>query len=246
MDLKPRLSSDGSIALTKKGWRLTISDGPSGSYRLSQLDDQFGLSRKAYRWAPPLTLTLHARLSSNSGSGTWGFGLWNDPFGFSLGPGDTFFRMPALPNAIWFFYSSPKNYLSFRDDKPAWGFLCQAFRSPRFHPILFPAGLVFPFSRKTTRRLLSNVIAEDSSSLQHDFTQWHLYRLEWSLIGSRFWMDDDLVFRSPVSPKPPLGVVIWIDNIFAAFMPDGKLKMGTEKNTKSEWLEIEDLDIKNY
>ncbi len=203
-----------------------------------------GVRRDAYPWHPDLSLSLRARVSDECAPGTWGFGLWNDPFGFSFGPSDTFFRLPALPNTIWFFYASPRNYLSFRDDKPAQGLLAQAFRSPGFHPSLLLAGLALPFSRKTTRRMLSRIIEEDSASISVDVTQWHDYRLEWSQTRSAFWVDEALVLESLVSPRPPLGLVMWIDNQFAAFTPQGKLRWGMEENQNSAWLEIEELDIK--
>jgi hypothetical protein len=88
------------------------------------------------------------------------------------------------------------------------------------------------------------VIHEDAASLSLDVTQWHIYRLEWSPSRSTFWVDDRLVFQSPVSPQSPLGTVIWIDNQYAAFMPDGRLKWGLEKNPESEWLEVEQVEIK--
>ncbi len=152
MELKPRLSSNGTITPTERGWRLEIPDGPAGRYRLSQLDDYLDLSRAAYGSRPPLTFSLRARLSSKSAPGTWGFGLWNDPFGFSFFPGESFFRPPTLPNSIWFFHASPRNYLSFQDARPAQGFMAQVFQSPSFHPAILLAGLAFPFSRKTTRQ----------------------------------------------------------------------------------------------
>ena len=64
------------------------------------------------------------------------------------------------------FMRRQQNYLSFTDDKPAQGFLAQTFRSPKFHPLLIPAGLALPFSRKATRKLLSKVIDEDSVRCQ--------------------------------------------------------------------------------
>ncbi len=243
MNLKPRLSRKASITPKPNGWRLTIPGGSAGGYRLSQLDDHAHITRQNYPYSPPFSLSLKARVSSTSVPGTWGFGLWNDPFGFSFGPGDTFFRLPALPNALWFFYASPQNYLSFRDDRPAQRFLAQAFRSPRFHPSVIAAGFALPFSRKKTRQLLSRVIEEDSATVSVDATQWHAYRLEWSPTRSAFWVDEALVLESPVSPRPPLGLVIWIDNQFAAFKPDGKISMGVLAG-KEEWLEIEDLEIK--
>jgi hypothetical protein len=245
MKLKPRFSRNGKITSTSHGWQLAIFEGPSSRYRLSQLDDYLDLSRSAYRWHPPVTFSLRARISSPLAPGTWGFGLWNDPFGFSFFPGESFFRPPVLPNSIWFFYASSKNYLSFRNEKPAQGFLAQVFQSPRFHPTLLLAGLVFPFSRKSTRRILSRVIDEDSANLNLDVTKWHVYRLEWGRSQSTFWVDESLVFQSRVSPRAPLGIVIWIDNQYAAFRPDGKLKWGLEKNPQREWLEIEQVEINN-
>ncbi len=243
LNLEPRLSHNGILEPIQDGWRLMIPAGPAGRYRLSQLDDHMHIPRKKYPYRSPLTLSLRARTSSESAPGTWGFGLWNDPFGFSFGPGEGFFHLPALPNAIWFFFASQKNYLSFRDDKPAQGFIAQVFSSPAFQPSLFLAGLALPFSRKTTRRLLSRVIEEDSAAVRVEATQWHAYRLEWSPRRSRLWVDSALALDSPVSPRPPLGIVIWIDNQYAAFTPDGKLRWGLETNEKDAWLEIENIEI---
>src|SRR5688500_15279335 len=144
-----------------KAYRLSVPVGPADKYRLAQLDDYAKLSRSQFPLRPPIRLSLAARASSNSIPGTWGFGLWNDPFGLSLGFGGNPFRLPALPNAVWFFGASEESYLSFRDPSTslrsaqggvANGFLAQTFRSPKFHSLLIPAGLALPFSRKVTRR----------------------------------------------------------------------------------------------
>jgi hypothetical protein len=55
-------------------------------------------------------------------------------------------------------------------------------------------------------------------------------------------VDDVRMFESAVSPNPPLGLVIWIDNQFAAFTPKGKISFGVLEG-KEEWLEIEDLAL---
>ena len=237
-----------------------------------------------------------AHASSNSIPGTWGFGLWNDPFGLSLGFGGNPFRLPALPNAVWFFGASKESYLSFGEPRAQRntvetkrgiqansqfaeqaletnrastadeatnapssasqknpgisfrevatnGFLAQTFRSSRFHPSLIPAGLAFPFSRKTTRRLLGSVIGEDEIALSVDVTQWHRYRLDWREDRVSFEVDEVQVFKSGVSPNPPLGLVIWIDNQFAAFTPEGKIGFGVLENPEPAWLEIKDIDV---
>jgi len=233
-------------------YRLPIPSGSSDAYRLAQLDDYASLSRGRFPYRPATSLSLSIRTSSDSIAGTWGFGLWNDPFGLSLGFGGSPFRLPALPNAAWFFGASKENYLSFRetgrgDPAPtsaANGFIAQTFRSPKFHPWLILAGLVLPFSRKVARRLLGKVIHDNGVALSVDVTQWHRYRLDWSLKRVAFEVDDVLVFESPVSPNPPLGLVIWIDNQYAAFTPEGKIAMGVLKG-EDEWLEVKDLEIIN-
>jgi hypothetical protein len=236
--MKARTTPGAAIEKTEKGYLMKIPAGDSSSYRFAQIDDYFGLPRRKFPHHS-LTLSLRARTSSLSLPGTWGFGVWNDPFGMSLGFGANRFRLPTLPNAAWFFGASQENHLSF-SDKPAQGFLAQSFRSPKFHASLIPAGLVLPFSPKTTRRMLSKVIAEESSALGVDVTQWHSYKLEWSEKRVVWYVDEAEVFESPLGPNPPLGLVIWIDNQFAAFTPAGKISFGVLDGDE-EWLEIEDL-----
>lgn len=243
--MKARATQGARANPIQNGWRLEITKGDSRIYRVAQLDDYSQLPRREFPHRS-LTLSLRASASSESIPGTWGFGLWNDPFGLSLGFGGNPFRLPALPNAVWFFHASPQNYLSFRDDKPARGFLAQTFRSPSFHPLLIPAGLALPFSRKLTRQMLGKVIEEDGIALSVDVTQWHRYSFEWSPKRVAFYVDtlkgagDTRVFESPVSPRAPLGIVIWIDNQYAAFHPDGKMEWGVLEG-KEEWIEVEDI-----
>jgi hypothetical protein len=159
--------------------------------------------------------------------------------------------LPALPNAVWFFGASQESHLSFRNGPagesaptiPANGFLAQTFRSPTFHPLLILAGLTLPFSRRMTRRVLGKVIGEDGIALRVDVTQWHRYKFDWHEERTSFEVDDVRVFESPVSPHPPLGLVIWIDNQYAAFTPAGKIGFGVLENPEPAWLEIKDLEL---
>jgi len=239
--MKGRASKGASVDKTENGYLLKIQKGDSSHYRLAQLDDYAGLPRRKFPHHS-LTLSLSARISGISLPGTWGFGLWNNPFGMSLGFGGNRFHLPVLPNAVWFFGASKENHLSF-SDKPANGFIAQVFRSPKFHSWLIPAGVVFPFSRKATRRLLGKVIGEDSSTLSVDSTQWQAYRLEWSPNRVVWCVNEVQVFESPVSPNPPLGLVIWIDNQYAAFTPAGKIGFGVLENPEPAWLEIKDIEL---
>ena len=250
---------------SRKAYRLSIPSGSAGKYRLAQLDDYTNIPRNLFPLGSPTKLTLSARTSSNAIPGTWGFGLWNDPFGLSLGFGGNPFRLPTLPNAVWFFGASKESYLSFKAassapakdggsahyspdafrerEVAANGFLAQTFRSPKFHPLLMPAGMALPFSRKTTRRLMGKVVGEAGVRLSLDVTQWHRYELDWREDRVSFEVDDAQVLESSVSPNPPLGLVIWIDNQYAAFTPEGKIGFGVLENPEPAWLEIKEIDV---
>jgi hypothetical protein len=223
MELGRRLAGEGKLETNASGWVLRIPEGSAGQYRLSQLDDYAGLRRSAFSWRSPATLSLQARVSSERLVGTWGFGFWNDPYGLAIGAGSTLLRLPALPQAAWFFSASPRSYLSFRDDLPANGFFAQTLCSTRLNARLIGGGLAFPFAPKTTRRIFSRAIHEDAARVDPDPRDWRSYKIEWEASRTRFIVDDRLVLESPVSPKPPLGLVAWIDNQYAAFEPSGKL-----------------------
>jgi hypothetical protein len=259
--LKPRYTRDAlveEISGASSHYRLSIPSGKADKYRLAQLDDYAQMKREDFPLRLPLRLSLSARTSSESIPGTWGFGLWNDPFGLSLGFGGNPFRLPALPNAVWFFGASQESYLSFRTEPGAAnGFLAQSFRSPKFHPMLILAGLTLPFSRKFARRLMGKVIADDGINIgmggqlpAHTLvtptkvTQWHTYSLDWRKDRVSFEVDDALVFESQVSPHPPLGLVIWIDNQYAAFTPEGRIGFGVLENPEPAWLEVKDMELK--
>ncbi len=224
---------------------MSIPAGGALSYRLSQLDDQAGRARRAYPWSPPLVVGLRARVSAASVPGTWGFGLWNDPYGFSWGPGERFPRLPALPQAAWFFAASPRCYLSFRDDKPCQGFYAQVFRSQGFGPQLLKAATLLPFSAKTSRKILRDFILEDSAQVQINPCEWHSYEIKWSASKCEFLVDRGLLLDTAISPRAPLGLVIWVDNQYAAFDPQGRIRWGVEADPAAEWLEVEDLTVES-
>ncbi|MDP3184096.1 MAG: hypothetical protein Q8M58_02365 [Anaerolineales bacterium] len=257
--LNPRFTPGASVTpIADGGWHLEIPSGQRGQYRLAQLDDYSRLSRRAFLWRPPLTpreprgvaLSLRARVSAHDLPGTWGFGLWNDPFGFAIGFGGTARRLPALPNAAWFFHASPENYLSLRgvsgNEIPANGFFAGTFRSPRWSSLLLAPGLLAlpllalrPVSR-LLRRLASQIVCQDAAAVRVDVTQWHEYTLSWLCEAARFEVGGKVILTTPLAPHGPLGLVIWIDNQYAAWRPDGSLGYGTLENPAA-WLEIENI-----
>jgi hypothetical protein len=229
---------------------LSIPAGGAARYRLAQLDDHQNIARSRYPYRPPLRIELEARASAPDLPGTWGFGLWNDPYGMSFVPGNGIFRFPALPNALWYFNSSPLCYLSFRNDKPGNGFLAQVFSSPGFDPLLIRASLAFPFSHRATRRMLARLIDEDAVRINgpaeaesFDVTAWHHYALDWSAEGAHLAVDGVRLLDTPISPRGPLGIVIWIDNQFAGYTPQGKVSFGVQRNPVPAWMDIRDLHI---
>ncbi len=248
--LIPRFTKDAKVLQTGSAtWRLEIPAGTARGYRLAQLDDYQKQSRHAYPRRSPFTLILRARASQRNIPGTWGMGLWNNPFGMALFSGSEGILLPVIPNAAWFFFASQENYLSLRDDIPAWGALAATFRSPHWSALWLAPGalaapllLIHPLAR-LLRRLSRKVIQQDALQLALDPTEWHTYRLDWQAGRVLFWVDDGLTFETSVVPHAPLGCVIWIDNQFASFRADGNLRFGSLANPESAWIEIEDLQL---
>ena len=228
IDLHSRGTPGSQAAQGEDGiWRLAIPAGRAGRYRWAQLDDYLHRPRRAFAWRQPLALELRARVSLPNLPGTWGFGFWNDPFNASTGLGGTARRLPALPNTAWFFHASPPNYLALRDDHPADGFLAALFSAPRFPALLtLPALLALPLlawrpAARWLRRTARKFAQEDAASLDLDVTAWHSYRI--AALTAQYSARWRLYVR--VCPRrPPLGLVIWIDNQYAAFLPDGRLR----------------------
>lgn len=249
LDLHPSTTPGAKVMQLKSGaWRLEIPPGAAGRYRLAQLDDYRRVSRRAFPWHAPLTLSMKARASDKDIPGTWGFGLWNDPFGMALLQGGGV-RFPVLPNAAWFFFAAPPNYLSLRDDLPGQGALAATFQSPAWSSWTFlpaipftPLLLIRPLMR-WMRRQMQKVVKQEAVDLAIDPTEWHAYRLEWHLNRVIFYIDGKAALEATAVPGGPLGVVIWVDNQYAALPPDGGLGYGTLPNLQPAWIEIEDLAL---
>ncbi len=246
--LMPRRTAGAGVTPIPGGWRFEMPAGRRGTYRLAQLDDYAALTRRRLPWSAPLTVSLRARLSASDLPGTWGFGLWNDPFGLSIGFGGTAGRLPNLPQAAWFFHGSSENYLSLRDDLPARGFFAGALRSPRLPSLVLAPGLLAlpflalrPVSRRL-RRLGARIVGEAAAPMLVDVTNWHQYTFTWLREGVQFKVDSQLLLETPISPRGPLGLVLWIDNQYAAWAPDGGLRYGTLANPPA-WMEISNLEV---
>lgn len=250
LQLLPSVTAGSIVRQDQDGvWRLEVPAGPQGRYRLAQLDDYKGRPRSSFNWQPPVHLQLRARASHPEIPGTWGFGLWNDPFGMAVVRGAEMLRLPTLPNAAWFFIASPPNALTLRDDLPANGALAATFYAPRLPGLLLALGapalplLWLAPTRRSLRRVGSQVIRQAAVRLDHDLTAWRYYGLEWLPGRVRLSLDGQAVLETNVTPHGPLGLVMWVDNQYAALPPDRSPSFGSLANPEPAWVEIGDLEI---
>jgi len=233
LDLEKREINGGRIVGSiDDEFRLILPEIEKGRYGLAQLDDYMHLSRRQFSYKPPLTLQLEARVTSKDHQGTWGFGLWNDPFSMGFSAGGMSRLLPVFPNAAWFFYGSDQNCLSLRDDQPGSGFHVKTYRSPIIPSVMsllaVPALplLFFPAVARLMRRAARGIVKEDAHLLNLVVDSWHIYKLVWEEYRVVFVVDGVEVFKTRVSPQGRLGLVIWIDNQYFRFDSEGHIGFG--------------------
>lgn len=250
--LKTTCTPGAKIAGAEGGaLRLKIAGVPKGSYSLAQLDDYTGLPRRAFCWQPPLTLRADLRAHPRDLPGTWGLGLWNDPFSLSLGMGGGTRRFPVLPQSAWFFFASPENYLSLQDNQPAFGALAGVWQSwalpaPLLALLAVPALplLTYAPAARLLRRAARKFVRQSAYRLPHNPCEWHTYQINWHVHHTQLCVDGEIVLDTPLSPRPPLGFVLWLDNQYMAWQPNGKLSAGTLASAADGWIEVKNLFCK--
>lgn len=244
-----RVNGGQVIHSAENGKRFVLPILPSGKYGLSQLDDYAHLPRRAFVHQPPLRLRLEARVSADQIPGTWGFGLWNDPFSFGFGGGGMARLLPVLPNAAWFFYGSQQNHLTLTNDQPGSGFHAKVFRSPRLPSILSVLGLpglpllLWRVTARFLRKSASCLVKESTKDFSIEVDAWHAYEMLWKKNQVVFRINQEVVMETDLSPKPPLGLVIWIDNQYFKFLPDGKIGFGFLGVAEQQWLDIRAFSV---
>ncbi len=251
-DLRPHLLGGGQIvAVESAGFRLELPELPRG-YADAQVDDCKRRRRAQLPWAAPTSLTLRARASHPAPPGTLGFGFWNDPFGLSLGGAGGMQKLPAAPQAVWFFYGAPPNDFSFVRGGRGDGWKAVSLRAPAVPAALLVPGaaLTFitgnaPVLRKWVVRAVQTAVAAAEADLSVPLTEWHTYQLHWETARVRFEVDGVPVLDAPVAPRGPLGFVAWIDNQFAVLSERAGIRFGVVPTTAPAWLEIADLEIRS-
>ncbi len=239
---------NGAIVTTQDGVALVNGSTVQSRYSDAQLDDYAGLPRTRLPWRPPLKLTVTARFSHGSHElvGTGGFGFWNDPFLM------TAWRLPALPRALWFFYSSKPSNMALTLDVPGAGWkaaMIDASRGP-FLAMAPVAPFVVPLMRIRSlyRRLwpiAQRAMHVCESALTVEMTAWHRYEIQWQARQAVFSIDDAPVLICNDSPQGPLGLVVWLDNQFMVVTPWGSLQHGFLEASYQRWLEISQISVES-
>jgi hypothetical protein len=240
----------GRVAALETGRsRMTLPPIQKG-YADAQLDDYRSLPRRKFPWGPPLRMRLRARASHIAPLGTLGFGFWNDPFTLSLGQGGAARRLPAAPNALWFFYASPPNDMALDPAVPGHGWKAASLRSPAVPspllalPALAAAALAqVKWLRRPVMQTALRFVRAEEQRLETPLDEWHTYELHWQAGQAAFYVDSKQVHTAENPPSGPLGFVTWIDNQYAIASPQGGFHFGTLATPEEEWLEVEGLSI---
>lgn len=208
---------------------LTVKPTPVSAYSNAQITD-YDYRAFRFHWSPPLRMSVRARASGDGAGlrGTAGFGFWNHPFS-----PDAAVRL-RLPQAAWFFFSSPPSNMQLALDVPGpgwkaatidarrWPFLALLpaappgvllMRAPALYRALWP---VAQRAIGVSERLLDSALLAD----------WHTYTLDWRVNGLTFAVDGATVHEAPHAPRGPLGFIAWIDNQYAVVTPQGGFRFG--------------------
>ncbi len=199
-----------------------------------------------------MRLSLSARSSVASPVGTFGFGFWNDPFSLGLGVRGSPRQLPQPPHTAWFFFASSLSDMRLHSEVPGDGWKTATLRSRPLPPaLLLPGaavaylGMQIPTLRRGLHRLLRRFYWAEETRLHFDPSQWHSYTIDWRADRVVFAMDGEILSVSAEPPRPPLGLVIWIDNQFAVVSPDKGMRFGVEPVIEPQWLEVARLRVQS-
>ncbi|MBZ0296045.1 MAG: hypothetical protein K8L99_26025 [Anaerolineae bacterium] len=240
-----RVTEIGAAKVYKQPDQLVLTTQPTGSdsYADAQISDYVEVN---FRWQPPLRLVVraYAMPAADQLRGTAGFGFWNQPFM----PGQVSLR---LPQAVWFFFSSPPSNIHLAQDVPGpgwkaatihaarWPFLALAptapiglllMRVPALYRWLWPVG---QRAIGVSEHLLDGALLAEP----------HTYTLDWRTDGATFTVDDKVVLEAPIAPRGPLGFIAWVDTQYAVVTPQGQFGFGLLDVAHEQSLVLEHIEI---
>lgn len=224
--------------------RFVVDGAEAGQLSDAELDDHRTAPRHKLRWQPPLRMTVRARMSHRVGEmlGTAGFGFWNDPF-------DWVGNVQVPPSAVWFFYGSPQNDMSFVRGVRGNGWKAAMLNGGRSNALEMALGnfifrlpgmskLVFALAE--TRIQAREVVLDDVA-----ITDWHEYRIDWLEREANFFVDNVQVLHTLNPPTMPLGFVAWVDNNAASIGPGREFAFNRIAIPQRQWMELAHVRIES-
>ncbi len=218
-----------------------------GSYHNAQITD-YAPQTRTFRLVPPLRLEIVAYMgiAPSHFKGTAGFGFWNH----ALAP-DLALTKSRLPQAAWFFFSSPESDM--RLAKGVAGAGWKAATLDATGPLaklllpLAPLGFLLmrvPLFYNLLWGIAQRAIGVKERALEPSLLEGeHTYRIDWLREGVTFAVDNEVVLRSPYAPKQALGFVAWCDNQWARVTPQGTLATGTVGIAQPQSLVLRSLTL---
>ncbi len=234
----------GHIQASGQALQLNIGRSSSQQYSNAQISD-YNYQSFQFRWRPPVRMTMNARASAAGDQlrGTAGFGFWNHPFS----PDVRAHRWPRLPQAIWFFFGSPPNDMRLAYDVPGHGWKAAQIDAGRPHaltliPLALPALLLLrfpPFYQRFYPDIQRALAIHEAKLDDRLLIEPHKYTIEWRANGTTFFVDDQIVLKTPVTPRGPCGFIAWLDNQYAIVTPQGRFGGGIIpiERDQSLWLD---------
>jgi hypothetical protein len=223
--------------------KMTLPQATERQYSNAQISDYTG---RHFSWRPPVRLTVTARASAPAEHlrGTAGFGFWNHPFV----PGE---RSVHLPQAVWFFFSSPPSNMQLARGVPGPGWKAATFDATRW-PFLAllptaPIGLLLMRIPALYNRLWpvgQRAIGVSEALLDGDLlAERHTYTIDWRMNGVTFAVDGQVAHEADTAPGGPLGFVAWMDNQYAIVTPQGQFGFGLVRVEQEQELVLEQVSI---
>lgn len=224
--------------------RLVVDGAEEGQLSDAEIDDHRTVTRERLPWKPPLRMTVRARMSHPTGEmlGTAGFGFWNDPF-------DWIGNVQVPPNALWFFYGSPKNDMAFVPEVQGHGWKAAVLNGGRVDPVTMAVGnFVFqlPGMSKLVFGLAQTRIGANEQVLDGvGLTDWHDYRIDWRVHEARFYVDGVEIMCASKPPNVALGFVAWVDNNYAVMGPGKDFAFGRMSIPHQQWMDLSHVRVES-
>jgi hypothetical protein len=237
----------GTVTQADNSLYLSLPAVADSAYHNAQISDYD--KKRHFNLRPPLkmSVTAHMTVPANELQGTAGFGFWNHPFA----PGET--RLD-VPQALWFFFSSPPSKMALAKDMPDNGWKAATFNAKRwpFFALLPTAPLAIPLMNmeplyNTLWPLGQKAIGVSELALDGKLlSETHRYTIDWRIDRAIFSVDDTIVLEATQAiPNKALGFVAWLDNQYAIISPKGQFGSGLVDVPQAQALVLHEIEIRD-